>query len=249
MPMKTFLLTAAGVGAVSLAGAVAAQPAANQPAANWNGPYVGVLAGAQFSSAGFALPGDTGDVLQSDHASKTAFTWGGMVGFNVTTGGVVLGLEGDLMDADNTKTVVACTTPDGCFTSAHDSFTTFNNLKQTLNGRVRARVGIARGDNLFYVAGGYSVAKTRLDLVGDCFDPTNPPVPLVFTFSRARTISGFNIGAGVEHAIGSHLRIRAEYIYDDYGNQTYAGDGSGEWNDRLISVHDSNLRVGMSYQF
>ncbi len=244
MLMKTFLMTAAGVGAFSLASAVAAQPAAN-----WNGPYVGVLAGAQFGNAGFALPGDTGDVLQSNSANKTAFTWGGMVGFNVTTGGVVLGVEGDLMDADNTKTVVACTTPDGCFTSAHDSFTTFNNLKQTLNGRVRARVGIARGDNLFYVAGGYSVAKTRLDLVGDCFDPANPPVPLVFTFSRSKTLSGFNIGAGVEHAIGSHLRIRAEFIYDDYGDQTYAGDGSGEWNDRLISVHDSNLRLGVSYQF
>ena len=244
MLKKNFLVTAAGVGAFSLAGAAVAQPAAN-----WDGPYVGVLAGAQFGSTGFALPGDTGDVLQSDHASQTAFTWGGMVGFNVTTGGVVLGVEGDLMDADNTKTVVACTTPDGCFTSAHDSFTTFNNLKQTLNGRVRARVGIARGDNLFYVAGGYSVAKTRLDLVGDCFDPADPTVPLVFTFSRSRTLSGFNIGAGVEHAIGSHLRIRAEYVYDDYGSQTYAGDGSGEWNDRLISVHDSNLRLGVSYQF
>jgi len=244
MLKKAFVVTTAGLGALSLAGAVAAQPATN-----WNGPYVGVLAGAQFGSAGFALPGDTGDVLQSDHDSKTAFTWGGMAGFNITTGGVVLGLEGDVMDANNAKTVVACTTPDGCFTSAHDSFTTYNNLKQTLNGRVRARVGIARGDNLFYVAGGYSVAKTRLDLVGDCFDPANPPVPIIFTFSRSKTLSGFNIGAGVEHAIGSHLRIRAEYLYDSYGNQTYAGDGSGEWNDRLISVHDSNLRLGVNYQF
>jgi outer membrane immunogenic protein len=244
MLTKSFLLIAAGAGAVSLAGAAAAQPASS-----WDGPYVGVLAGAQFGDAGFALPGDTGDVLQSDHASKTVFTWGGMVGFNVTTGGVLLGLEGDLMDANSKKTVVACTTPDGCFTTTHDSFTTFNNLKQTLNGRVRARVGIARGDNLFYVAGGYSIAKTRLNLVGDCFNPGDPTVPLVFTFSRARTLSGFNIGAGVEHAIGRHLRIRAEYIYDGYGNQTYAGDGTGEWNDRLISVHDSNLLLGVSYRF
>ena len=30
--------------------------------------------------------------------------------------------------------------------------------------------------------------------------------------------------------------------------QTYAGDG-GEWNDRPISLHDSNLRVGVSYKF
>src|SRR5579863_1916256 len=96
MKLKTFFASAAGLGAVSLAGAVAAQPAMN-----WNGPYVGVLAGAQFGKANFALPGDANDVLQSNSASNTAFTWGGMVGFNVTTGGVVLGIEGDLMDANN----------------------------------------------------------------------------------------------------------------------------------------------------
>jgi outer membrane immunogenic protein len=244
MLMKTFLATAVGLGSLSLAGAAAAQAAPS-----WNGPYVGVLAGAQFGSAGFALPGDTADVLQSGSASKTTFAYGGMIGFNTTVGGMVLGVEGDLMDANSTRTVVACTAVDGCFTSAHDSFTTFNNLKQTLNGRVRVRAGFARGDNLFYVAGGYSLAKTRLDLVGDCYDPANPPVPIVFNFTRSRTLSGFNIGAGFEHAIGPHLRIRAEYIYDGYGDQTYAGDGAGEWNDRQISVHDSNLLLGVSYRF
>ena len=110
-------------------------------------------------------------------------------------------------------------------------------------------VGIARDDNLFYVVGGYSVAQTRLDLVGNCFNPGNPSVPLIFNFSRSKTLSGFNIGAGVEHAIGSQLRVRAEYVYDDYGDQTYPGDAGGEWNARDISVHNSNLRFGLSYRF
>ena len=241
--LKNILLGACALGSLALAGAAAAQPATN-----WNGPYVGVLAGAQFGSASFALPGDTADVLQSTHASKTALTYGGMVGFNATMGGVVLGVEGDLMDANKTRSVIACTAVDGCFTSAHDSFTTFNNLHQTLNGHVRARAGIASGDNLFYVAGGYAVAKTRLDLVGDCYDPTNPTVPMVFNYSRSRTVGGYTLGAGVEHAMGSHLLVRAEYLYDGYGSQTYAGDGA-EWNDRRISLHDSNLRVGVSYKF
>ena len=243
MLMKTFLVTAAGVGALAMAGVAAAQPTAN-----WNGAYVGVLAGAQLGSASFALPGDTADVLQSDHASRTAFAFGGLVGFNARMGGLVLGLEGDLMDANKTRTVIACTAVDGCFTSAHDSFTTYNNLKETLNGHVRVRAGVASGDNLFYVAGGYSVAKTQLDLIGDCYDPANPPVPTVYTYSRSKTVSGYNIGAGVEHAVGSHLLVRAEYLYDGYGHQTYAGDGA-EWNDRRISLHDSNLRVGVSYRF
>ncbi len=138
MLMKTLLVAAGAMGSLALAGAAAAQPAAN-----WNGPYVGVLAGAQFGTASFALPGDTADVLQSDRASRTGFAFGGVVGFNATVGGMVLGLEGDLMDANKTRTVVACTAVDGCFTSAHDSFTTYNELHQTLNGHVRARAGIA----------------------------------------------------------------------------------------------------------
>ena len=243
MLMKTILAAATAFGTLALGGAAAAQPAVS-----WNGAYVGALAGAQFGGASFALPGDTADVLQSDHASKTAFAYGGLVGFNATVGGVVLGLEGDLMNANKTRSVVACTAVDGCFTSAHDSFTTYNNLHQTLNGHIRARAGVASGGNLFYVAGGYSVAKTRLDLIGDCYDPANPPVPTVYTYSRSKTVSGYNIGAGVEHAVGAHLLVRAEYLYDGYGHQTYAGDGA-EWNDRRIALHDSNLRLGVSYRF
>ncbi len=48
--------------------------------------------------------------------------------------------------------------------------------------------------------------------------------------------------------MGSHLLVRAEYLFDGYGHQTYSGDGA-EWNDRRISLHDSNLRVGVSYKF
>ena len=243
MTFKTSLAAGTAMAALALAGAAAAQPAAN-----WNSAYAGVLAGAQIGSAGFALPGDNADVLQNDHASKTAFSAGGVIGFNATLGGMVVGLEGDLADANKTRSVIACNVTDGCWTSAHDSFTTDNRLKETLSGHVRVRAGFAQGDNLFYVAGGYSVAKTRLDLIGDCYDPANPPVPTVYTYSRSRTVSGYNIGAGVEHAMGSHLLIRAEYLYDGYGTQTYAGDGA-EWNDRRISLHDSNLRVGVSYKF
>ena len=243
MHSKSLFAAAAGLAALALAGAASAQSNTT-----FNGPYAGVLVGAQFGSASFALPGDVADVLQSDHSNKTGVSAGGMIGFNTSFDGVTLGLEGDLTDSNKTRGVVACNVTDGCFTSAHDSFTTYNQLHQTLNGHVRVRAGIANGDNLFYVAGGYSVAKTRLDLIGDCYDPANPPVPTVYTYSRSKTVSGYNIGAGIEHALNPHLLIRAEYLFDDYGHQTYAGDGA-EWNDRSISLHDSNVRVGVSYKF
>lgn len=243
MQPKTLFAPLAGLIALALAGAAAAQPAAN-----WNGPYVGVLAGAQLGDAGFSLPGDTSDVLQSTRDRKTGFEYGGVAGYNLTLSGIVLGLEADLVEANKVRSVVACNVADGCFTSAHDSFTTDNDLKQTLNGHLRVRAGVASGGNLFYLAGGYAVARTELDLIGDCYNAADPSVPTIYTYDHARTVSGYTLGAGVEHAVSSHLMVRAEYLYDGYGRQTYAGEAP-EWNTRSIDLHNSNLRMGVSYRF
>lgn len=229
---------------VCATGAALAQPAAG----DWSGPYVGVTAGASFERSHFALPGDLNDVLQQDKDSKTRFVGGALLGFNHQSGSTVFGLEADISSPRGTQTVTACTAIDGCWTPAHDSFTTFNYLKVKASGRLRARIGEVVGDNLFYVAGGYSIADTRLDLVGNCFNGGNPTVPLVFNFSRKKTLSGFNLGAGVEHAIGAHLIARAEVIYDSYGSQTWRGEAP-EWNDRKIGVHDTDLRAAVSYRF
>lgn len=231
------------------AGAVLALSAGVAQAADWDGPYVGLVAGAQHTSAHFALPGDTADALQSDSSSHTVGEFGGLVGFNHQSGRMVLGLEADVTGGDNRQEVTACTVPDGCWTPAHDSFTTLNHLKEGVNGRVRVRLGVADDQNdLFYVAAGYSAAKTRLDLVGECFNAGDPTTPLIFNFSRSKTLSGFNVGVGVERQLGRHASLRAEYVYESFGHQLYRGDGT-EWNDRLIEVRTSDLRAAFSYRF
>ena len=160
----------------------------------------------------------------------------------------VVGLEGDVTPGKNRLAVTACTTPDGCWTPAHDSFTTINHLTGTAAGHLRARVGIASGPSLFYAAGGYSLRRARLDLLGECFNPGDPATPLLFTFSRSKTMSGFNLGAGYERQIGRHFAVRAEYLYDDFGNQLFRGDAA-EWNDRRIAVRSSTFRVGANLRF
>jgi outer membrane immunogenic protein len=215
----------------------------------WSGPYVGVMAGIQRTSANIALPGDTADVLVSNHDAKTSLVGGIVGGFNYETpGGVVLGGEGDVTVGKTRLTATACTTPDGCWTPAHDSFTTINHVTASTGGHLRARVGVARGANLFYAAGGYSVRRARLDLLGECFNPSDPTTPLLFTFRRSKTMSGFNVGAGYERRIGRHLAVRADYIYDDFGHQLVRGDGA-EWNDRRIAARSSTLRFGVDFRF
>ncbi|HEX5183264.1 MAG TPA: outer membrane beta-barrel protein [Allosphingosinicella sp.] len=238
---------APAIGAILLCGAGAAQAAGNG-SGSWSGVHAGAVGGVQWTRSGFALPGDHADALLSDHDTRSTLFGGGLVGVDYQAKGIVLGLEADLVGENARQQVTACTVPDGCWTPAHDSFTTLNHLKERLAGHLRARVGVVSGNSLFYAAGGYSVAKTRLDLTGLCFNPGDPGTPLLFNYSRKRTISGFNLGAGVEQRLGRHLSVRAEYVFDDYGHQLYRGDGT-EWNDRRIGVRNSALRLAVSYRF
>src|SRR5580698_7010922 len=109
-------------------------------------------------------------------------------------------LPGDANDRllqtnSNNTAFTDCAVPDGCFVATHDSFTTFNRLKGGTTERARVRLGWAAGPNLFFVAAGYSAQETKLDLIGDCF--VGSATPMVFRFSRGKTISGFNVGGGV----------------------------------------------------
>ena len=245
MRKLTSILAASSLLALAAGGVANAAPANT---ASWNGFYVGAVIGAQITGTNFALPGDTSDTLISNHDTNTGFIGGGVVGYNYQINNIVLGLEGDVIDANHSQRAVDCTVYGGCWSPAQDSFTTYNNLKEQVGGHVRVRVGIATGRTLLYAAGGYSIQGTRLDLTGDCYDPDNPAVPQLYHFSRSKTLSGFNLGAGVEQAITNHVILRAEYIYDDFGTQTYSGDGE-EWNDRSLGVHSNNFRVGVSYKF
>jgi outer membrane immunogenic protein len=185
--------------------------------------------------------------LQQTSNDKTAFIGGGLAGYNWQNDNMVYGIEADATSGDGTSSVTACTVPDGCFVTTHDSFTTLNHLKTDWSARLRGRIGFVSGGSLFYAAAGYSYADTKLSLVGLCYNAATPTVPLVFNFGRSKNLSGFNIGAGMERPLGEHFVARIEYVYDDYGNNTYAG--SAEWNDRRISANNGSVRVAVAYRF
>jgi outer membrane immunogenic protein len=216
-------------------------------ASGWSGFYIGAEGGADFGYSHFALPGDTHDQLLKTTKDKTAFIGGGLVGYNFQDGNMIYGVEADATSGNGTSSVTACTVPDGCFVTTHDSFTTLNHLKTNWSGRLRARIGFDSGGTLFYAAGGYSYADTKLSLVGLCYDFSNPSVPEIFNFGRSNGLSGFNVGAGMERPFGDHFVARIEYVYEDFGSNTYAG--SAEWNDRSIGSNNGSVRVAVAYHF
>ncbi|MDJ0931544.1 outer membrane beta-barrel protein [Breoghania sp.] len=57
--------------------------------------------------------------------------------------------------------------------------------------------------------------------------------------------AGWTLGAGVEAALTNHLTARAEYLYADFGNETFDFGGT-----KVKSDFDEHIgRVGMSYKF
>lgn len=216
---------------------------------DWSGFYAGAIADVNFGSSHFALPGDLGDVLQQTHADHTSFAGGGLAGFNfITNGGTILGIEGDLTSGNGTSSVTACTKVDGCFTSAHDSFTTLNHLHTDMSWRIRGRAGFDMDGTLIYAAAGWSGEDTKLSLVGLCYNAATPTVPLIFNFSRSKNLSGYNLGFGAERPLGQNFVVRAEYVFEDFGDTTYRG-AAPEWNNRSISVRNSAIRVAVAYRF
>ena len=243
MHIQKLLPLAAASLFLSSAAAFAGAPAMG----DWSGFYVGAEGGAQFSSTHFNLPGDTSDVLQQTSKDKTSLVGGGLAGYNFQTGNTVFGIEADASSGGGTSSVTACNATDGCFVTTHDSFTTLNHLKDNWSGRVRARLGFADGATLFYAAAGYSYADSKLSLIGLCYTFSDPSVPTIYNFNRSQGLSGFNIGGGVERALGEHFVARVEYVYDDFGSTTYPG--GAEWNNRRISSNNGAVRVAVAYHF
>ncbi|MEO7067004.1 MAG: outer membrane beta-barrel protein [Rhodanobacter sp.] len=233
------------LGAASLA---MASVSANARADDWSGIYVGVLGSANSTKTDFALPGDAHDQLLDRSVSKTHAVGGALLGYNYQFGNKVLGLEVDATSAAGTQSVTACALPDGCFTSAHDSFTTFNKVHTGATERYRVRFGFIAHETLFYGAVGYSHMIARMSLVGNCFNPATPSVPTVYNFNRSKSLSGLNLALGVERSISKNFFLRGEYLYEDFGSETWKG-AAPEWNDRRISLRTNQLRLAIGMRF
>ena len=68
-----------------------------------------------------ALPGDANDRLLQTTSNNTAFSGGGLIGYNYQlSNNAVIGVEGDITTGQSTAKVTDCAVPDGCFVATHD---------------------------------------------------------------------------------------------------------------------------------
>ncbi|MDY8110286.1 outer membrane protein [Fulvimarina sp. 2208YS6-2-32] len=199
MPPRTTLFLAALLSALpATAYAQGAMPAAGEalfpdarmpdsapPVAIWSGPYAGTFVGYNVSRY---------DDLRGASVSGEGVSGGAYGGFNLQSGALVYGIEGDIggsgYDAIGRNAV-------GNRDVSGES---------NVFGSLRGRVGVDVDPFLIYGTGGLAVARSELSL-GSASD--------------SRTSVGYTLGAGVEAKITDTIDTRLEYRYSDYGSQTY----------------------------
>ena len=226
----------------ALALATAAQAAdMTAPATyDWTGFYLGANAGIAWNNSSLDqdvyLEGDRArDLRNSIDGDQTAFTAGGILGYNYQIDQIVLGVEADInylgfSDSNKNDVILA----DGAY-----SRTSF---EADWYGTIRARLGFAIDNVLIYGTGGAAYGHMEADgklVIGDN----------VWKGSTEATNWGWTVGAGAEYGI-DNWSLGLEYLYVDLGD--------AEWDSNVIANNDfkgnadyafSTVRATVKYRF
>lgn len=196
----------------------------------WTGFYAGLQAGYGWSSSRYS------DDNYLSEANPDGFIGGAYAGYNRQfRNNLVLGFDTDIVHSGMKGT-------DGQ-RYLSDPSTAIANVELDLDvewsAAVRARLGYAAGRFLPYIAGGISFGRYEYRAE----DHANGTVP----FTRETTRVGWNLGTGLEYAVGERVLVRAEYRYTDFGTDHFPNDYSGPYTKIELQTHD--VRLGVAYKF
>jgi outer membrane immunogenic protein len=232
--------------------------AAEVPAYQWAGCYVGFNVGAGASGTNFGSTVDPGTYLGAGDAATVGGSGGGgadavgvlaggQVGCNLQSGTLVYGLEGDFdyfhsnPNFNNNTNTLASGAP----------FSVAQSLTTNFLATVRPRIGIAADRNLTYVTGGAAFTSVNYN---ESYTDANPaPGSGAGTASASRSLVGWTAGAGWEYAFADRWTFRAEYLFVSFPTTSALGTivAPGGTN----TLHGSSdlvvqlLRAGVNFKF
>jgi outer membrane immunogenic protein len=223
MFMKAVLKTS-----VSLAALLGSSCAA---LAGSSGPYIGISGGYGFGNSNqtdHGIPGATGGTTFDGHYAVGGGLVGGTLGYDLSSGPWLLGVEGDFSWADVSGHSNVCgpntVTPHPCGTRLDDL------------GTVRGRVGYTPNSAnwLIYATAGYAGGEIH------GWDSTTPASGNAFR-------SGWTAGGGIEYDFNPNWSAKLEYLYVNLGNGVLFNVVPGV--PESVSFNTNIIRVGLTYKF
>ena len=252
--MRTFIFVS------TLAACTVASPALAEDG-DWTGPYVGVHAGYTGAKSDSAVT--LGDAWASESQalrdevtagwstkqSVNDMNFGAQIGYNYDMGGAVLGLEADISALSGKN--VSSRGPIATVIAPSLTYTYGNTIDPKHMMSLRAKVGAAMGDTLFYAHGGWAWTKAEMaaEIVSNGGYTKEGRID--------KTLNGYIVGAGIEQRFGSNVSARLEYSYTDQGDETYATDyrAGSTFTSPVYSESATQdlrmhlVRVGLNYNF
>ncbi len=241
--VSTLTLTSATAFAADLpsrpAPAAAYTPA---PVFTWTGFYVGAHVGGEFGTTATASTLVGGGVLDAVSASRSGFIGGGYTGYLFSTqsvpllgavnglgGGGVIGFEGDFDGSTGRSSVLLPNA--GVLATTRD----------TIQGSIRGRLGIAFNRTLVYATGGVAFGGLENNYFNSFTGAAD-------NASRSRV--GYTVGGGVEYALINNFSVRVEYRFTDFGRYTdNLANTTGGTINVSQRVTESRVQGGFSYKF
>lgn len=190
------------------------------PLWSWGGFYIGVQGGVvshkgEFDDYdGFFNGSPAPPVTYS--ATKTGGIFGGHVGYNLQSGEIVYGLEGDFSGLWAKGS-----------TPGRPIFNSLASFDVNWLATVRARLGVVISSaTLLYVTGGVAFADVNNEAKTTDFGPG-----YIMTIDKVRT--GWTAGGGIEHRLGANWTARIEGRYVDLGSASTICAPAGNSNCNL----------------
>ena len=219
--------------------AIAADPAVETPmysVYDWSGAYAGVHLGYGWGDSDFTDLEGWNLFGQTFAIESDGFLGGVQSGYNWQSGSFVFGGEAELGYLDLGGRGLQ---QDGVFND------TYGLVDGGWYAGLSARLGFAMDRTLFYAKAG-GVYLDGKYLLEDGVTLAGPD-----TLVGSETIGwGYQIGAGVEHAVTENWTLKLEYAYFDFGSETVTGFDSGgaPWDYRAdLSAH--TVKIGVNYKF
>jgi outer membrane immunogenic protein len=186
---------------------------------DWSGFYLGAQAGGVFGEADVSIP-----LYPSNFSMSTdGFSGGLYTGFNFQQQNWIFGVEGDanLLNVSGDNLIPGSPVPGERY-----------RIDQDWDASVRARLGFAADEVLFYATGGvaFSELETRY-------------IPLAGGVD-SHGLTGWTAGAGVEVALLGNLTGRAQYRYTGYGSEDFFHNGPSK-----VDYDTHSVTVGLGWFF
>ena len=149
--------------------------------------------------------------------TKSGFTAGGTLGYNMVRCNTLLGLEGDF----NLNNISSSTNhfPNQPQFAGAGSATINDSMKNFAT--LRARMGFVADRTLFFATAGFAWADLKHEMLdNNHFDAGTDDQ----RFSGWK--AGWTVGGGMEHALTQSISLKAEALYMDFGRQDYSRNDS-----------------------